>query len=432
MLATLLHKKEAIWNSAQVFLNKGLNAVVPVFLIPYYNKVFGVEQYGELVYVQSIMTLLMFVSDYGFNVTGTRDVSMLGDDKRGQAQLLSNIYAVKFALTGCCYLIIFIMAFIAGWTVPVLLLYLATYSAFAFQSLTPFWFFQGIKQNVLITITNLVSKLLLVGLTLHFIVKGSPLVLAPAIEWISYMAAFLMGNAILLTHLHFRLVRPRLVHIRQQLASGKNIFITSLLNWAITSGALVVLKQYADAEQMGYYGTFVRIIYYVFALLQPINQALFPYVSARFAKGRDAAARLIRPVAIGYFILVMLLLVTGLYGSEMMYNLFFDNRFMQGLPVYLPQFLVLLGWVSLVLINNFLAMQGLVAAGQDHIYRRYYSLNALVAVVLFFVLIPRYSGTGAAWAVFSGEALLTILLIPVFFKATGIKFGSSAENRSPY
>jgi PST family polysaccharide transporter len=115
-----------------------------------------------------------------------------------------------------------------------------------------------------------------------------------------------------------------------------------------------------------------------------------------------------------------------------MYNLFFDNRFMQGLPVYLPQFLVLLGWVSLVLINNFLAMQGLVAAGQDRIYRRYYSLNALVAVVLFFVLIPRYSGTGAAWAVFSGEALLTILLIPAFFKATGIKFGSSAENRSPY
>ena len=34
-----------------------------LYLIPYYNKVFGVgEQYGELVYVQSIMTLLMFVS----------------------------------------------------------------------------------------------------------------------------------------------------------------------------------------------------------------------------------------------------------------------------------------------------------------------------------------------------------------------------------
>jgi len=423
MLSTLLNKREALWNSAQVFLNKGLNAVVPVFLIPFYNRVFGVEQYGELVYVQSAMTLLMFVSDYGFNVTGTRDASTLGDDKHGLAQLLSNIYSIKLALTLICYGIILMMAFLAGWSANVLFLYLATYSAFAFQSLTPYWFFQGIKQNVLITITNLVSKLLLVGLTLYLIDQGSKLVLAPFLEWVSYLAAFLMGNVILFVHLKFRLLRPRLTELYQQLSSGKNIFITTLLNWAITSGVLVVLKEYANAEQMGYYGTFVRIIYYVFALLQPFNQALFPYVSARFSRSREEAVRLIRPVALAYMGLVILILTGGLLGSEMIFGMVFDDRFMFRLPVYLPQFFILLGWVSLVLVNNFLAMQGLVAVGLDKKYRQFYSLNAGLAIVLCFLLTPGYAGFGAAWAVFGGEALLTMLLVPAFIKATGIKPG---------
>lgn len=397
---------------SQVFINKGLNAIVPVFLIPYYNKIFGVEQYGELVFVQSVTILLMFISDYGFNVTGTREASVNQNDADKLANTLSSIYIVKIALTLLCYGIIMIFGLIVHMTLPEYALYLATFSAFAFQSLTPFWFFQGIRRNIFITVANLLSKALLVILVFVVIVPGSEILTASLIEWFSYVVALAVSNLVIVFYLKQRFVKPSWKDVKRQFQIGKDVFVSTILNWSVTSGAIILLKYFATNEELGYYGTFTRMIYYVYAVLQPVNQAMFPYISSAFGSHPDSARKWILRLGTFYFLAVGLLLIMGLLLSHKFFELFFDFQFLSRLDGYFICYTILFIWVCIVLLNNFVGIQCLMAARRDAVYRRYYTANAIVAMIGFVILIPCYKGLGASIAILTGEVLLLGLLLP--------------------
>lgn len=368
---------------------------------------------------------MMIVSDYGFNVTATREASINYSNKSRLSELLSSVYLVKILLTAGCYLIIFIFSQLASWTWDKYFLYTVTFSSFAFQSLTPFWFFQGLKKNFLSTAVNFFSKIILVVLALWQITPGTALVVASEVEWSSYLFSFASCNIIILMILKVPLTRPNKEMLVKQLKSGKDIFIATVINWSITGGSLFVLKYFATPEEMGYYGTFTRIVYYAYAIMQPANLAFFPYISSKFSESFEGGLALMKKLSRLYFIALAGLCIAGILSSKLFYELFFDSYFLSRLPHYLLVFYILFLWVCLVLINNFIGLQCLVAMGKDNVYRRYYSLNAIIAIVGFVSLIPSYSTYGAAISIFTGELVLSIILIRFFLK---LKSNSPTHN----
>ena len=53
----------------------------PLITLPYLTRVLSVEKYGVVAYVKSIMTYMQLVIDFGFMLSGTKEIVQTKDDK---------------------------------------------------------------------------------------------------------------------------------------------------------------------------------------------------------------------------------------------------------------------------------------------------------------------------------------------------------------
>ncbi len=418
MFGTLLKYKSELINSSHVFVNKALNATVPFFLIPHYNKLFGIEDLGQIIYAQSIITILQFLVDYGFNVTAVRDLSKIGIDKREVSIKVSSIYAIKLFLLVVAFIILLFFLLIVESDLKAIKLYSLTFISMMIFSFTPYWFFQGIKTNAIITWVNLVSKVVLFILIGLILTSESPLFFVPLMEGISNFLAVALSIFIIFYNNHIYYSKPSLVTINQEFKNGKNVFITSILNWAVNSGAIIVLGYYANETEAGYFAAFSRLAYYTYAVLAPISLALFPYISEKFSVSYSSGILFVKRILKYYILAVFVFIVGVLFFFKIFFNVFFDHSFLSKLHLYIHIFYVLILWIGLVLINYFIGLQCLVACGRDRIYSRYYFINVVVTVIGFSIFVPRFSALGASLSMLSGELLLLALLLIDFRKAS--------------
>lgn len=416
MIKRLLQRRDVIYNTTHVFLNKGLNAVVPVLLIPYFNKVFGVEGYGILIYIQSLMMLLMFVTEYGFHVTGTRDISIHQHDKKYVSETVSSIIVVKLLLAVACYCLLFFYLYVKGSGWELSLLYLLTYTSFLLQSFTPFWFFQGIKSNWIITTVNLANKVLFLLLVFSFVKEGSSLLSVPATEAVSYGLSFVLSMVIIFFIIKIDFSWPSWKLIRHQLERGSHIFLFSIFNWLVTGGAVVAVEKYLGSTELGYFATFSRLMYYAFAIVQPINQALFPYISGKSHLSAKEKFRYVRDAFKVYGVIVVLFVVGAFIFAKPLFSIFFDEKFNVGLEPFMPIFYLLSAWIGMVMVNYFVGLQVLVAFGKDKIYSRLYLINTIIAVSGFISLIPKIGLVAVPLSLICGELVLFLFLFSSYLK----------------
>ena len=405
-------KKEIIINTFHLFLNKGVNALVPLLLIPLLNEKFGIVGYGQLVYIQAMLTVFLLIADYGFIVTGTRDISLFEENIEERNKIASAIFFIKALLISVGFIacVVYFIFFYSG-SQFVFLLSMAVLISFFMQSFVPSWFFQGIKKNKYISSINFITKILFFISVFYFLNKGATLIAVPVLEFISYLIAIIICIYLLYRYEKFKFKFPSLSLIKDQLKQGASIFIISILNWLILAGSIFFVGKYTSkqSEEYGYYAAFSRLAYYIFAIIQPINQAIFPYFVSSFSNKAANASKFVKSTFLYYSILVIVLVVGSILGSYLFFKFFFNQQFNSVLPNYIKTFYILIVWVGLVLYNNFISLQLFVSKGKDIVYRNLYLLNTFVTVILFITLIPKYNSIGAAIALLSGELIMLLI-----------------------
>jgi len=411
MIPEFFRRKEVILNATQLYLNKALNAIIPFILIPYYNKIFGVEQYGLLIFIQAVATLLIYITDYGFIVTATREVSVYAHDKERLSSLVSSVMVMKAILTLIVFTGLVFVVWAIGLPTNSILLYLLSFLALTLQNFMPSWFFQGIKKNFIITLSNLLSKVLLVVLIWLMISEDSSLWIVPLIDSISYFLFFIVGLILIYSSFKIKFITPGVQSIKENIKLGKDNFIVTLLSWVTTGGILILTEQFVSDTDFGYFGVFTRICYYIFAAVHQINLTAFPYISERFARSGKEGQHLFKSIALPYGVFVSGVFIGGLTLGQFFFGTFFDADFNHDLPAYLPTFYLLVTWVSMVLVNNYFGLQFFIANKKDKIYRRYYSLNVLLSVIACVILAPQFGVLGAGIAMVLGEGTMLLFLV---------------------
>lgn len=410
-------KSSLVQNTFFLFLNKGINAVVPIVLIPLCNNIFGVEQYGSLVYAQASLGLLIVFADYSFSVSAPRDISANANDLTKVSSILSSIYTIKIVLSILGFLVLFLLPiFFSNNSIYNFQLFLLVYLALLLQSFLPFWFFQGMKCNHLITSINFFSKIFFLLLVYFIAFNKKSIIWIPLFEMISYVIALIISVVVLFKNFKVKFFISTLGEIINQFRSGWNIFLIILLYWLINGGGILFVNYYSSDEELGYFSVFSRISYYLFAIFQPIIFAVVPFMSEKFVNGTSEAfiyfKKIFRYFIIGAFVITVTMLVV----SSQLFIQFFNEHFNLNLPKYLKIFYVLIVWIFFLLINNFMAMQLLIASKKDKIFRWYLLSNALLVLICFFILIPIFNGLGAALAMLFGELLFFILIIIYYIK----------------
>jgi len=77
---------------------QGVNYILPLIVLPYLIRVLGPEKIGLIAFAQSFVQYFVILTDYGFNLSATRQIALYRERKEQLHQIFTSVLAVKLIL----------------------------------------------------------------------------------------------------------------------------------------------------------------------------------------------------------------------------------------------------------------------------------------------------------------------------------------------
>ena len=158
-------------NYVSLLVLQAANYILPLLVLPYLVRVLGTDKFGLIMLAQSLTIFFNVFVDYGFNLSGTREVSLARDDKKKLSEIFSAIFVIKaFLLLIAFSIFYFIISVFTRFSVDISV-YLYSFGLVIGQALFPVWFFQGIEKMKFVTLINILAKSIFTALVFILITK---------------------------------------------------------------------------------------------------------------------------------------------------------------------------------------------------------------------------------------------------------------------
>lgn len=394
-------------NALSLYGIQAANYILPWFTFPYLTRVLGAEKFGAIAFAQAFITYFQIVTEYGFNFTATREISIHRDDPDKLSRIFTATIVAKTLLMAASFVafaaIVFsVPQFRAEWP-----LYLIMFQVVLANVIFPQWLFQGIEKMESITYREVGSRLLGLAPTFLFVHSPSDYLIAAEIQAGSYLLAGVAG------YIGFR----RITTARLTPVSSREIFETYTQGWHVfvstaainlyTRSNIFILGLIAPRADVGYYSAAQRLVEAGKSLVFPITTAAFPHVS-RVAHTDPAAGLAFIRRNIGRFTLPFAVISLGfLAGAPIIGPILFGRKFAPAIPllqimspiplvvaftgIFATQYMLGMGfkkqWMALIVsagVFNFVVLVPLL-----------YFMRATLAIAITSVLVEVWGAVGS-------------------------------------
>ena len=271
----------------------------PLLTLPYLTRILSVDSYGAVSYVKSVMQYMQITVDFGFMLSGTKDIVNARDNKATLGSEVGNILLARLLLVGATFLALLFMIF------QIDLLYdHALYTLLAFGSvfLSVFLFdylFRGIEQMQVVTVRFVLMRGISTILTFVFVHGDADVLWIPILDILGSVAAIVM----VARQIRKLDIKIRISNVKLALSKLKESAIYFASNMATTAfGALntVLIGIYLPASDVAYWSVCNQMIAAIQTMYTPITDGIYPDM----VKNKDI--RLIKKVLLIFMPIILL------------------------------------------------------------------------------------------------------------------------------
>lgn len=137
-------KRRLIENFSALTIMQFLNYLLPFITLPYLARVLTIEGYGVYIFSQSFIQYFIILIDFGFDLSGTREISINRNNSKKLSEIFSSILVIKFILMIISFIfLVILIIFVPGireyWYVHLLMFLMVIgnlmFSIFVYQGL---------------------------------------------------------------------------------------------------------------------------------------------------------------------------------------------------------------------------------------------------------------------------------------------------------
>jgi PST family polysaccharide transporter len=380
------------------------NYLFPLITLPYLVRVLGPDKYGLVNFATAFAAYFVIITDYGFNLTATQDISVNRNDRKRVSQIFSTVYSIKVILYLLSSVLFVGIILLFNQFQENVGLYIITFIGALGTTLFPIWYFQGVEKMNYILIINVSVRAILTILIFLLIKIPNDFLLFAGLNSSAFFITAIIGFIVITKSFKTRFVLPKKSQIVSQLKSGWNIFLSTVwINLYTTSNAFM-LGLFAPTNIVGYYTAADKIRMAFQGILSTMSQSVFPYVNKIV---NDSYERFIRfnkkllKIAAAVGIIISLSLF---FFADKIVVIVLGDQYTQSIIV-----LKIIAWLPLIIfLSNVFGIQTMLPLNKQKNFSTILFFAAIINIVLSFTLVPKYFEIGTSISVLITEVFVTL------------------------
>jgi polysaccharide transporter, PST family len=389
--------------------------VLPIVSFPYLTRVLGPERFGLYMFVIGIARYGFLVTDWGFNFSATREVTVRranGEDIAGPA---SAVTVARLVLLAACAIGLAVATLTVDRFQSDAVLYWVAFGAVAGSALLPVWLYQALERLPFVTISLLAVRVVTTTLVFVFVNSGSDLAIALVLWSVPWPAAALVALASMRRQLGVRFRPTRPTQWWRTFLDGGPVFLTLAFAGVYTALNAVVLGLLTDNAQVGYFAASETLITAAVGMLVPAVQGLFPRAARAGAEGSEDALAHVRRV-LPYLTLLGAGLCVATFGLAPLVPHVIGQEFDRSVAI-----LQLMSPLPLIIaIATTLFTQLMLPLRMDRAYTKIVAGAVVANILLTAVLVPSFEAIGTAITVVLTELAILIAVL-IYLRCQGIR-----------
>jgi PST family polysaccharide transporter len=274
------------------------NYLAPLIILPYLFRVLGRDRYGLTELARAISVYFLILTDYGFSLSATREISLHRDDPQRVSEVFSSVLLLKFllVLVSAALLSLLVLAvpkFRAEWMV-----YFLAFGNVVGMWLFPIWLFQGLERMKYIPMLNVTAKALVI-LSVFLVIRGpADYLYAPLLQSAGTILIGLAGLVLAFAKFRVRFQVPPLHVLAREFTEGWHIFLSKAAISLYTTSNVVILGLLTNNVFVASYAAGDKIVRAAAdGIHMPLSQAVFPHIGQLASRSRPAALQFAARVA---------------------------------------------------------------------------------------------------------------------------------------
>jgi polysaccharide transporter, PST family len=371
------NNKKLFENFISLYILQGTNYLLPLITFPYLSRVLGPENFGLISFANAFVAYFIALTDFGFNLSATRQVAIHKSDKSKVNEIFSSVLIIKLLLSvGCLGVLLLVTSYFDKFAVH-RDLYYATFGMVVGSVLFPAWFFQGVEDMRYITVLNFILRLVSTVGIFAFVRKESDYIVVQILNSSGSILVGLIALVIIFTRYKVMFRWQGYQTLLFHLKDGLYIFFTSVLTTVYNQSNIFLLGIFTNNTIVGYFAIADKLRSVILTLIAPLTAALFPYFSKLYQESISTYLQKHAQLLKFFAGATCVLFITALLLDDELIRLMAGEEFMLAVPIFkILIFSILINGVGHLYTTLFLIVKG------DNLkVFRYFSFSVLTYLV---------------------------------------------------
>lgn len=404
-------KLNFILNAVRIFLGTFFILITT----PYVTRVLGAENLGKVDYVTSIIQYFILFTALGVPNYGIREIARTRDSEYERTKVVLELGIILVVTTIFGYIILFfLLNKISNFKqIKTLILIMSTW--ILFNNIGFEWFYQGIENQIYITVRFIMIRLVVIVLMFLFVKTSNDYYTYGVIVVLMNSGSNILNLINIRKYISFKDIKLKDLNIFRHLKPILIIFAASLSISIYLQLDVVMLGNIND-KIVAYYTVPNKLIRLVMILITALGTVLVPRIS-NCIKNKDVENyKKYINLSLKYILMISIPSLVGIFLlTDNIIYIMAGEKFIHS--ILTMRILVFI--LFIVGLAYFLGFQILYPHGLEKYYTYSVTIAAIINFIFNYIMIPKYYQNGAAIGTIIAE--LTGVIIMLYFTRNYLK-----------